>query len=161
FGELREFAGTHPNLPEAHFILGKFYYTQRSMKRASEEFERAIARRPDYGEAYLSLAGAADSLNDPTKALRAAERAVALMPDRAEAHLAFAALSARANRPPEQVRAEFQKAVSLAPRNAVMHQEYARWLMKSAGTSADRARAAEQAREAITLGIADSASHLI
>jgi tetratricopeptide (TPR) repeat protein len=161
FGELREFAGTHPNLPEAHFHLGKFYYTQRSMKRACEEFERVVALNPEDGEAYLCLSGAADSLNDLTRAVQAAERAVALKPKSAEAHLAFAALCARTGRPPEQIRSEFQQAVTLASQNAVMHQEYARWLLKSARTPDDRQQAAAQASQAIALGVTDAAAYLI
>ncbi len=161
FGELREFAGRHPDLAEAHYILGKFYYTQRSMERASEEFTRAVALKPDYAAAYLYLAGAEDSLRDLAKAWQAASHAVALNPQSAEAHLAFASLCARTNQPPALTRAEFEKTLALAPRHAVAHQEYARWLLDTAKTPADRSLAAQQAQQAIALGIGDSASYLI
>src|SRR5262249_5687287 len=74
---------------------------------------------------------------------------------------ACATLYARGDRPPEQVAAAFQRAVTLAPRDPVAHQEYARWLLKSAKTTADRDRAAKLARQAISLGVTDPASYLI
>lgn len=36
FGQLQQFVGTHPDMAEAHLLLGKFYVTQNSMKRAQE-----------------------------------------------------------------------------------------------------------------------------
>jgi uncharacterized protein HemY len=57
FGQLRQFAGTHPNLPEAHLILGKFYFTQRSMQRAAEELEKAISLDRSRGGGLFLLGG--------------------------------------------------------------------------------------------------------
>jgi Flp pilus assembly protein TadD len=160
FGELREFAGTHPNLAQAHLILGKFYYTQRSMKRAAEEFERAIALEPDSAQAYLNLAGARDDLRESEAAWKAASRAAELQPNSAEAHLILASLAARTRRPPGKVRAEFERALDLAPRNAVAHEEYARWLLQST-PAPDGSKLAEQhAHQAITLGLDDPAAFL-
>lgn len=158
FGELREFAGTNPNAPAAHFILGKFYYTQNSMLRASEEFERAVALDANLADAWMYLAGARNSLGDATKGQAAAKQAVRLRPHSAEAHLLLASFYARNHQ--QEAGAEFAQAVALAPAKAVMHQEYARWLLDSAQSPADRGRAAEQARQAVALGEIDPASFL-
>ena len=160
FGELREFAGTHPNVADAHLLLGKFYYTQRSMKRAAEEFERAIALEPGNAQAYLNLAGARDDLRQSEAAWKAAIRAAELQPDSAEAHLILASLAARMRRPAEKVRAEFERALELAPRNAVAHEEYARWLLQSTPTPEGLKAAELRARQAIALGLEDPAAFL-
>ena len=161
FGELREFAGTHPNVAAAHLLLGKFYYTQRSMKRAAEEFERAIALEPANAQAYLNLAGARDDLRESEAAWKAAVRATELQPDSAEAHLILASLAARTRRPAEKVRSEFERTLELAPRNAVAHEEYARWLLQSTPTPAGLKAAERHAQKAIALGLNDPAAFLM
>jgi tetratricopeptide (TPR) repeat protein len=166
FGQLRQFAGTHPQIPEAHFLLGRFYFTQRSMRRASEEFEEAIRLRPGYGEAWSYLAGARDALNDMPGAKRAAERAVALRPHSASDHLMLASLYARLNQP-EEARREFARAaassrtrVELKPRQAAVHREYAIWLAEAGTQPDDLARAESEARKALALDADDARANL-
>lgn len=161
FGELTEFAGTHPRLAEAHRLLGKFYFTQNSMVRARDELRRAVALRPDDADALSYLAGAEDSLKDYPAALQAASRAVALRSNRAADHLIYATLCARMHRPSQQTESEFQTALRLESRNPVIHQEYARWLLDAARDPAGFRRAAEQARLAVTLGIHDADSSMV
>ena len=64
FGQLRQFAGSHPQLAEAHLLLGKFYFTQHSMRRASEEFDRTVALEPGNAGAWSLLAGARADLGE-------------------------------------------------------------------------------------------------
>src|SRR5437867_1134708 len=74
FGQLREFAGTHPKDPQAHLILGKFYATQRSMRRAGEEFSLAVELDPKSADGWASLAGSRDAMGQLDSARDAIER---------------------------------------------------------------------------------------
>src|SRR5262249_54539311 len=80
FGELKEYVGSHPNAAPAHLLLGKFYITQQSMRRAMEELERAVTLDPKLGEAWSYLAVACEALEDIQGAQEAVGKAVALRP---------------------------------------------------------------------------------
>jgi tetratricopeptide (TPR) repeat protein len=41
FGELRQYVGTHPQSAQAHYLMGKFYVSQRAMDKASDELQKA------------------------------------------------------------------------------------------------------------------------
>lgn len=151
FGQLQQFAGTHPDLPEAHLMLGKFYFTQRSMKRASEEMEKAIALDPKNAEAYSYLAGAKEALGEIDSARKAIDTALRLRPGHARDRLMSASLRDRANRLKE-ARQEFERAVALAPGDAVVRREHGAWLLgRGDRGAADRRQAAAEAREAARL----------
>lgn len=94
-------------------------------------------------------------------AWKAAVRATELQPDSAEAHLILASLAARTRRPAEKVRSEFERTLELAPRNAVAHEEYARWLLQSTPTPAGLKAAERHAQKAIALGLNDPAAFLM
>jgi tetratricopeptide (TPR) repeat protein len=141
FGQLRQFAGTHPDLPEAHLILGKFYLTQRSMRRAQEELEKAVQLAPGSGEGWAYLAAAREALGELEKAFEAALKAVDLRPDNAKDRLLLASLLVRRNQVGE-ARKEYIKCVSLAPKWADAHREYALFLLNS-HTGAEDAKLAE------------------
>ena len=150
FGETREFAGTHPSSAPAHLILGKFYVSQNSLIRASEELSRAVALDPSLGEAWSALAVAQNGLSHLPEAEAAAEKAVALRPASAPDNLGLALVRARLGRPAE-ARASFGEALACGPNIAAVHEEYARFLLAT-GTGAGDSREAEaQARRALSL----------
>jgi Flp pilus assembly protein TadD len=159
FGELREFAGTHPEMAEAHLLLGKFYVTERSMRRASEELGQTIAGDPRCGEAWSYLATAEQSLGNADRALTAARKAVELRPDSAPDHVLLATLLARANRP-AQARAEYARAAQVGPRQPSAHREYAIWLLQGGGGDADLRTAEREARAALALDAKDATTQL-
>jgi tetratricopeptide (TPR) repeat protein len=161
FGELRQYAGVYPNLAQAHYLLGKFYYTERSMSRASEELERAIGLDPGHVDALLYLAAARDSLHYLEGARQAAARAAQLQPNDTRTHLVLASLLVRTNGPSRQIRFEFESAIALSPKNAAAHQEFARWLLDASTSADDRELADKHARRAIELGVNDAASYLV
>src|SRR5205823_752130 len=92
FGELKEFAARHDDLADAHFLLGKFYFTQRSMKRAVEELDKANSNDSGRAETWSYLAGAKDALGDLAGGTKACERAISLRPDHAGDHLLYASM---------------------------------------------------------------------
>ena len=157
FGELREFAGTHPDLAQAHLILGKFYFTERSMRRASEEFTQAIQRDPVSGEAWAFLSAAEQSLGNSERARQAAQQAIALRRNIAEDHLLYATLLAEANQP-DKAREEYARAVALAPQQARMHREYAVWLLEAGKGEGDLRLAEAEASRATALAPEDAAA---
>src|SRR5262249_14266802 len=67
FGQLQQYAGTHPNLADAHLLLGKFYVNQKSMRRAEEELERAVALNPGLADGWTYLTIAREGLGDAQK----------------------------------------------------------------------------------------------
>ncbi len=157
FGELREFAGTHPQLAEAHLILGKFYFTERSMQRASEEFTQVIQRDPVNGEAWAFLSAAEQSLGNSERARLAAQQAISFRPNVAEDHLLYATLLAEANQP-DRAREEYARAVTLAPGQARMHREYALWLLEAGKGEGDLRLAEDEALRATRLDPQDAAA---
>lgn len=154
FGQLQQFAGTHPKSAPAHFLLGKFYFTQRSMRRASEEFEQAVTLDADYGEGWAYLAAARQALGELEPARKACARAVQLRPNNAEDRLLNAALLAAASQP-DAARQEFIRAVELSPDIATTHREYARWLLDSGGRPGDVVTAEKEAARAMSLDAND------
>ena len=160
FGQLREFAGTHPDSALAHLLLGKFYFTQNSMKRASEELERAVSLNPSLADGWAYLAGAADALGDAKRARAAAEKAVALRPKHAPDRLILAGFLA-ASGDAAAAHREYDAAVRLGPNNPAVHREYARWLLSSGGVGEKAVQAEEHARRAVTLDPADPAAQLV
>lgn len=159
FGEVRQFAGAHPRLPEAHLVLGKFYFTQHSMRRASEEFEQAISLDSRQGEAWSLLAAARADLGDLEEARKAAQRAVALRPRSATDRLLLATLLDRANQLSES-RREYAEAARLSTHDFIAHREYAAWLLRKGSGSADLQLAEAEARRAAALAPADAGSQL-
>ena len=148
FQQLRQYIGTHPDLPEAHFILGKFYFTQRSMKRASEEFETCLKSDANKGEAWAYLALAREALNEIPDAIEAAKKAVESRPDNAQDHLTLATLLARANQS-QEARTHFEKSVALASPSVAAKREFARWLIDTSTTQEDKQKAEQFAEEAV------------
>lgn len=150
FGETREFVGTHENSAPAHLILGKYYASQNSMIRASEELSRAVALDPKSGEAWSLLAVAQSALDHFPEAEAASERAVALRPRSAADRLGLALLLARLGQQ-GRAKAAFDQAVALGPDSAAAHQAYAGYLLTTAAGTDDSRRAETEARRALAL----------
>lgn len=159
FGQLTEFAGTHPRSAPAHFLLGKFYLAQNSMRRADEELEQAVTLDPGSAEAWTCLAQAADSLALATRARQAAERAVMLQPKNAGYHAMLAGLLAVDNQQAAAQR-EYETAVNLAPGIAALHREYAIFLLGTAIDASQWRRAEGEARQAVALDGTDPGAFL-
>jgi superkiller protein 3 len=158
-GELLDFTLRHPELPVAHLMLGKFYFTQNSMLHAEEQFKLAVARDPHDATAWEYLSQAADVQNNVTEAQQAAEHAVALRPNDAKVRLLAAAVLRHAGQY-AAARREYARVIALAPRFAVAHRDYALTLLNSGRAAADWNLAAEEARQAIALDANDPAAWL-
>jgi len=150
FGEAREFAGTHTGSAPAYLILGKFYASQNSMIRASQELSHAVTLDPKLGEAWSLLAVAQSSMDHIPEARAAAERAIALQPRSATDRLSLALLQARQGQRPQAL-ASFMQAVTLDPDAAAAHQAYARYLLTAAAGPDDDRRAEAEARHTLAL----------
>jgi tetratricopeptide (TPR) repeat protein len=148
FGQLREYAGTHPHSAPAHLILGKFYVTQHSMRRASEELERAVVLDPRLAEGWTYLTIAQEGLNNLGPAVEAGAKAVALRPDDVGNRLRLADLQMRTDQP-EVARQNYERAIALAPNSGKPQREYARWLL-SVSPNAHIRQAVEMAQQAAT-----------
>ena len=125
---------------EDFYLKGRFYWNKRtpeSLNQALEAFTRAIARDPNYSDAYVGLADCYNLLREFSampgneayfKAFAAAQKAVELDPQSSEAHasLAFATFYGMWNAP--NAEKEFQRAVELDSNNAKAHHWYATFL---------------------------------
>lgn len=157
FGQLRQFAGTHPKSADAHFILARFYFTQQSMERAREELELTVGLSPRRAEAWAYLSASRDALRDLDGALRAAKKAVALRPKDADYRVMLADLLSRSNRRAEAGR-EYRRSTELAPHKEVPHRAYAQWLLH---TAADADLAEAEAVRAVEINPESAQAHLV
>ncbi|HZO90288.1 MAG TPA: tetratricopeptide repeat protein [Chthonomonadaceae bacterium] len=159
FGELRQFAGTHPNSAPAHLLLGKFYVTQNSMRRAIEELNRAVQLDPALPEGWSYLAVAHDALRNYAEAKEAAEKAAALRPNDFGSQLQLALQQAHLGEA-EGARRAFARAAVLGPKAAVVHREYAQWLLQVGSQPQDRDLAVAEARRAVALDARDAGAQM-
>jgi Tfp pilus assembly protein PilF len=111
--------------------------TPESLDRAVSEYNAAIARDPDYAEAYAGLASTYDILREYTHmppaqayplARAAARRALALDDHLASAHAALAFAEYWGFWNEAVARREFQRAIALDPRSATAQHWYATFL---------------------------------
>jgi tetratricopeptide (TPR) repeat protein len=160
FGQLHQFAGTHPDSAPAHLLLGKFYFAQRSLRRAAQELERAAALDPASPEVWSLLANTYRDLNDLPGAERAAARAVSLRPNDAGARLLWAKVLARSGRA-APARREYERALALGPGHPQIRRDFAQWLLDSGDGGADVSRAEAEAARAVARDPRDAQAHLI
>ncbi len=156
FNQLKQFVGTHPALADAHFLLGRFYYTQNSMTMCEAEMKQAVKLNPSSARSWAYLSGAEVELREHQQALRSARRAVALDGSQPDYHVALGMLLQDNNRL-DDAQAEFAKASALAPRSEVPQLALAR-LFNQEGKYTD---AATQARAAVNTAPHDSRALLI
>ncbi|HZP80332.1 MAG TPA: tetratricopeptide repeat protein [Chthonomonadaceae bacterium] len=159
FGELRQFAGTHPHSAPAHLLLGKFYVTQNSMNRAIEELNRAVQLDPALFEGWAYLAVAHDALRNYPQAKEAAEKAAALRPRDFGSRLQLALQRVHAGET-EGARQAFAQAIALGPGSPVAHREYAQWLLQAGSRPGDRDLALAEARRAVALDARDAGAQM-
>jgi serine/threonine-protein kinase len=133
-GRLRlTLAAEQPGRPPTHqleayrlYLKGRalLYQRGRSIPKALECFEQAVALDSNYAQAWAGMAdgyttagysGLAPSSDVMPKALAAAHRALELDPDLAEAHNALACASLTYERNYELADREFRKAIELNP----------------------------------------------
>jgi eukaryotic-like serine/threonine-protein kinase len=137
------------------YVRGRFYLAQRTREglyKALDQFNQAVAKDPNYAQAYIGLADAYMLLFDrgwianveaSPKITGAAQRAIELDPTLAEPHAVLAALKetlwdwAGAE-------AEYRKAIALNPNDATSHHWYS-VLLENSGRSKEALAEIEKA----------------
>jgi Tfp pilus assembly protein PilF len=111
--------------------------TPMGLKRAVDDFTQAIVHDQLYAEAYVGLANCYNLLREFStmppgeafpRAKAAAEQAIALDPSLGDAHAALAFDDFYWSRDIVGARREFERAITLEPRNATAHHWYATFL---------------------------------
>jgi TolB-like protein/Tfp pilus assembly protein PilF len=138
----QQLAVTHRIDAQAHedYLRGKHYWSKRSpedFNRAIDYYQRAIARDPNYAEAYAGLAntyaligGYALVAQGPfiEKAREAAQRALTLDPRLADAHVALAVIAQNYDWDWKRAESEYRRAIELDGNNATAHHWYGEFL---------------------------------
>jgi serine/threonine protein kinase/TolB-like protein/Tfp pilus assembly protein PilF len=118
------------------YVKGRFYLEQRTREgiyKALDQFNQAIAKDPNYAQAYTGLSDAYVLLFDrewisngeaSPKIRSAAQRAIELDPTLAEPHAALAVLKEEADWDWAGAEAEYRKAIGLNPNDATSHHWY-------------------------------------
>jgi adenylate cyclase len=118
-------------------VKGRFYLAQRtheSINKALDQLNQAVAKDPNYAQAYAGLAYAYILLFDrgwispdeaSPKIRSTAQRAIELDPTLAEPHAALAALKELVDWDWAGAEAEYRKAIGLNPNDATSHHWYA------------------------------------
>jgi len=119
------------------YVKGRFYLAQRtheSISKALDQLNQAVAKDPNYAQAYAGLAYAYILLFDrgwispdeaSPKIRSTAQRAIELDPTLAEPHAALAALKELVDWDWAGAEAEYRKAIGLNPNDATSHHWYA------------------------------------
>jgi serine/threonine protein kinase/TolB-like protein/Tfp pilus assembly protein PilF len=122
------------------YVKGRFYLEQRtreSIYKALDHFNQAVAKDPNYAQAYTGLAGVYTILQDrgwipsaeaSPKIRTAAQRAIVLDPMLAEPHAALAGVKEQTDWDWAAAEAEYRKAISLNPNDATTHHWYSNML---------------------------------
>jgi serine/threonine protein kinase/tetratricopeptide (TPR) repeat protein len=132
----------HTMDPRAYqlFLEGRFHLNKRSRENfqfAIENFNEAIARDPNYAQAYAGLADTYILLcnwgfllpeHGFPKAKEAAEKALSLDPSLAEAHTSLAFILSNYEWKWKEAELRYQTAISLNPNYSIAHQWYALYL---------------------------------
>jgi len=118
------------------YVKGRFYLEQRtreSLYKALDQFNQAVAKDPNYAQAYTGLADVYTILLDrgwvssdeaSPKIRSAAQRAIALDPTLAEPHAALAGVKEQSDWDWAAAEAEYRKAIGLNPNDATSHLWY-------------------------------------
>ncbi len=125
---------------EDYYLKGRFYWNKRtpeSLNQALEAFTQAIARDPNYSDAYVGLADCYNLLREFSampgneayfKAFAAAKKAVELDRQSSEAHASLAFVTFWGMWDAADAEKEFRRAIELDPDNAKAHHWYATFL---------------------------------
>ena len=126
----------------AFYRAGLFEWQSRTpegLRHAVDDFTQAIVRDPQYAQAYAGLAQCYELLREYTtvtpdyafpRAKAAADRAIALDPSLTDAHLALAFADFYWFHDAATARREFERAIALAPNNAIAHHWNATFLLE-------------------------------
>jgi serine/threonine protein kinase/Flp pilus assembly protein TadD len=159
------------------YVKGRFYLQQRTREgiyKALEQFNQAIAKDPNYAQAYAALANGYILLFDrewisnveaSPKIRSAAQRAIELDPTLAEPHADLAVLKEEADWDWIGAEAEYRKAIELNPNDATSHHWYSVLLenlgrAKEALAEIEKAVALDPASPQINANHADVLGHL-
>jgi len=157
---LRERRQTSPEAYDA-YLRGLSFWNRRTedgLKRAAEEFQRAIKADSSYAPAYAGLADSHSLLGSigtdgmpPEKAMplakAAAEKAVELDPDLADGYTSLAYIKLSYDWDLPAAEKDFSRALELNPNSATAHHWYSHYFM----AAGDLAKATEQMHEALRL----------
>ena len=122
------------------YVKGRFYLAQRTrdgIYKALDQFNQAVAKDPNYAQAYVGLAdgnvllfdrGWVSNVEASSKIRSAAQRAMELDPTLAEPHDDLAVLKEEAEWDWAGAEAEYRKAIALNPNYATSHHWYANLL---------------------------------
>jgi DNA-binding winged helix-turn-helix (wHTH) protein/tetratricopeptide (TPR) repeat protein len=125
---------------EDSYLKGQFYWNKRtpeSLHQAVDAFNQAIARDPNYSDAYVGLADCYNLLREFSampgneayfKAFAAAKKAVELDPQSSEAHTSLAFVTFFGMWDAAGAEKEFRRAIELDQNNAKAHHWYATFL---------------------------------
>jgi len=120
-----------------YYVKGRFYLAQRtreSLYKALDQFNQAVAKDPNYAQAYAGMAATQLIIFDrgwispdeaSPKIRSAAQRAIELDPTLAEPHAVIAALKELADWDWAGAEAEYRKAIALNPNDVTTHHWYA------------------------------------
>ena len=134
-----EFAKMRTADPEAYdlYLKGRYYWNQRTppgMKQSIEYFQAAIAKDPEFAQAYAGLAAAYNlsynmglysAQESSLRAKAAANKAIELDPTIAEAYAALGKVKSHYDFDFPGAEKEFLKAIELNPNSADAHFFYA------------------------------------
>ena len=143
--ESARLAATHPVNPEAYemYLKGRYFWNKRNEAayvKAIDYFNQAIARDPQYAQAYSGLADAYALLGSwpnaevprrvaMPRAKEAALTALKLDDSLAEAHASLAFVEMHYEWNWKESEKGFRRAIELNPNYATAHQWFAYWLM--------------------------------
>jgi DNA-binding winged helix-turn-helix (wHTH) protein/tetratricopeptide (TPR) repeat protein len=125
---------------EDFYLKGRFYWNKRtpeSLNQAVDAFTQAIARDPNYSDAYVGLADCYNLMREFSampaseayfKAFAAAKKAVELDPQSADAHASLAFVTFWGMWDAQDAEKEFRRAIELDPANAKAHHWFATYL---------------------------------
>lgn len=136
-------ASSHPHNPEAEqlYLKGRYYWNKRTpddLNKAVDYFTQAIVHDPNYAPAYVGLADCYNLLREYTampaseaypRAYAAARKAVELDDQSSAAHASLAFVLFFGKWDISGAEAEFRRAISLDPNNAIAHHWYANYLL--------------------------------
>jgi TolB-like protein/Tfp pilus assembly protein PilF len=158
--EQRQLAKRDTTNPEAYqfYLKGRYYWNKRTgenLRKAIEQFQRAVDLDPNYALGYVGLADSYLLLEDYAgapaheilpKARAAVERALQIDDSLAEAHTSIASLYARQWRWTE-AEEEFKRAITLNPNYPTAHHWFSAYYLRPRGQLDDALREAKRAQE--------------
>lgn len=111
---------TSPSSPNTHNNLGDVYGRRGDKQKALQEFQTAIALKPNYADAYHNLANTYRELGQLDKALGNYQKAIEFNPNLWQSYQNIAALYFQ-NKQYDKALEYIQKAIQINPKNINLH----------------------------------------